>query len=153
MSSAKPAPSSLRQRKALSLLRPDPDVPALRQGELFRLGLAARLRAVIGSDSFRDVAQRTGFNHETVRRYLNGASEPGAEFLACFITAYQLSPGWVLFERGGPTAASMTRDALAEAGIDDLLGEVADRLSPLTDRQRLAPANAHSEQAGGRINL
>ncbi len=48
------------------------------------------------------VADRTGFNQETVRRYLI-SGPPGAEFLRAFCKAFNVSADWLLLGRGkGP---------------------------------------------------
>ena len=44
--------------------------------------LSKRLTATLADFSFREIARRTGYNPETVRRYLNGSSKIPADFVA-----------------------------------------------------------------------
>lgn len=110
--------------------------------ELFRLGLAARLRSGSRADAYRDISRRTGFNHESVRRYMLGLSQPTAEFVAVFAKAYRLSPAWLLLEEGASSPEGTARLALEGASLEDLFAEIARRLSPLA-----TPSPAQSKPA------
>ncbi len=55
------------------------------------------LRAALPRDwSHAEIARRTGFHSETVRRYMNGSSRIPASFLAACCRAYGLDPTAVL---------------------------------------------------------
>lgn len=87
---------------AQAVLRPPVTSPSRPAGHL---ELAARMRQVIGGQTFREVSDRTGANHETVRRYfLNG--KPNIAFLAAFCSAYDIRADWLLTGIGSPRRES-----------------------------------------------
>lgn len=65
----------------------------------FRCQLAQRLRDAVGSRSNRFVATVTGYNEETVRRYLRDGG-PSAEFLASVCREFGVSADWLLLGAG-----------------------------------------------------
>lgn len=65
----------------------------------FRCQLAQRLRDAVGSRSNRFVATVTGYNEETVRRYLRDGG-PSAEFLASVCREFGVSAEWLLLGFG-----------------------------------------------------
>lgn len=71
-------------------------------------GVVDRMVGVIGTLSYREVARRTRFNHETIRRYMNYLSEPGASFIVDFTRAFAVEPKWLLMGKGP------SREALAQ---------------------------------------
>lgn len=64
--------------------------------------IAARVREVCKGLKVQKVAELTGGNRETVRRYLHGESEPSAAFLAQLCRGLHLSPNWLLLGIGQP---------------------------------------------------
>lgn len=64
-----------------------------RPGDL--TGFHDRLESLMSGESMALVAQRTGVNHESVRRYRNGA-KPSAEFIAAVARVYGVSADWLL---------------------------------------------------------
>lgn len=61
----------------------------------WKLILAGRLRDVFGTMSIRDIADATGHNHETVRRFLASGS-PSVAFLVETSRAGGVSVDWLL---------------------------------------------------------
>ncbi len=61
----------------------------------WKLILAGRLRDVFGTMSIRDIADATGHNHETVRRFMASGS-PSVAFLVDTSRAYGVSVDWLL---------------------------------------------------------
>jgi hypothetical protein len=61
--------------------------------------VAERLTLAADWKPFADVAGRTGFHAETVRRYLRTGRFP-VQFLAAFCRAYEVEPRWMLFGEG-----------------------------------------------------
>lgn len=53
------------------------------------------MRHATGGASIREVADRTGLNRETVRRYMRHG-RPGAKFLALFCRAYDVDANRLL---------------------------------------------------------
>ena len=65
----------------------------------WKLILAGRLRDVFGTMSIRDIADATGHNHETVRRFLASGS-PSVAFLVETSRASGVSVDWLVGLRG-----------------------------------------------------
>jgi hypothetical protein len=82
--------------------------------------LHERLRAAVGSRSFRHVAEMTDTNHESVRRYLSGHS-PSVEFLGSLCKALNLNSDWLLFGRGPMKLEDVRSSVLRETPAPDLL--------------------------------
>src|SRR5690242_12763922 len=76
--------------------------PAKRRrfSQLYTTDLSERLRVVCGDFSFAEFARWTGFNHETVRRYVQGESSPSPVFLAVLCDTFGYSPEWLLMGTG-----------------------------------------------------
>lgn len=58
-------------------------------------GLRARLREAVRGRSYKELAVRTGYNAETVRRYF-GSGRASARFVAEVCRALDVDPGWLL---------------------------------------------------------
>lgn len=86
-----------------------------------------RLREVIGDDRYKAVASRTGFNPETVRRYLTSDCRIPAEFVAVVAVFYGVDPGSILVNN--PAAEHAPVDADREAS--DAAESLAEALLPL----------------------
>lgn len=92
----------------------------------FRCQLAQRLRDAVGSRSNRFVATVTGYNEETVRRYLRDGG-PSAEFLASVCREFGVCAEWLLL--GAGPMRHPPREALpgqTPIGGDEAPGEVAE---------------------------
>jgi transcriptional regulator with XRE-family HTH domain len=68
-------------------------------GPLMNDEIAARLRGALSGCSYRGVAARTGFHHESVRRYMRGESKIPAEFVSAVCAVYGVEPGTLLNDR------------------------------------------------------
>ncbi|MDX2115059.1 MAG: helix-turn-helix transcriptional regulator [Planctomycetota bacterium] len=95
--------------------------------------LHERITAVLGRQTYRAVAETTGHNAETVRRYLQGQA-PSVEFLSALCAHYDVSAQWLLTGQG-PMRQSQTRaHALSAANPAELLAAIAAALEKLTHR-------------------
>lgn len=95
--------------------------------------LHERLLAVVGNRTYRGIAELTGQNAETVRRYLQGAS-PSAEFLAALCARLDLNANWLITGHGPMQRSEQRRHALREANASELMAAVANALEQLTGR-------------------
>jgi transcriptional regulator with XRE-family HTH domain len=95
--------------------------------------LHTRLRAAVGSRSYREIGDLTGTNSETVRRYMLGQS-PSVEFLTGLCGALSLNAEWVLTGRGPMHRGEVRGHALREANPHELLTAVAETLERLLER-------------------
>jgi len=95
--------------------------------------LHVRMLDAAGDRTFRSVATMTGQNHETVRRYMQGAA-PSVDFISAFCEAFGLNANWLLTGRGPMKAAEMRGDALTQANPTELLTATAGTLEKLDDR-------------------
>lgn len=98
--SSPPAPSANTAASGGDARRAAPSAAAaLRPTINFRCQLAQRLRETVGARSNRFVATVTGYNEETVRRYLRDGG-PSAEFLAAVCREFGVSADWLLLGIG-----------------------------------------------------
>jgi len=95
--------------------------------------LHERLRAAVGNRSYRHVAELTGTNHESVRRYLSGQA-PSVEFLATLCNTLGLSSDWLIAGRGPMRLEDVRVAALQESPAPDLLMALAHTVEGLLDR-------------------
>ena len=95
--------------------------------------LQGRLRAAVGTRTYREVGGLTGTHHETVRRYLGG-TPPSVEFLSGLCTALGISGEWRLPGRGPMRRVEVRGHALREATASDLVGAMAATLERTLDR-------------------
>lgn len=95
--------------------------------------LHVRLHDAAGSRTFRAIASLTDQNHETVRRYMQGAA-PSVEFLAAFCESLGLNGNWLLTGQGPMRAEEMRGEALSKANPTELLTATAGNLEQLDDR-------------------
>ncbi|MFG0275287.1 MAG: helix-turn-helix domain-containing protein [Phycisphaerales bacterium] len=86
-----------------------------------------RICSVVEGLSFRELAECTGLNAETIRRYVRGA-DPSVAFIARLCEVFDLSAEWLLFGRGPRDRADAVEHALRSAGYGRLLAALADRL-------------------------
>ena len=63
------------------------------------LDIVDRMAETISGLSYREVSRLTGYNHETIRRYVTWRSEPGVAFLAVFVRKFKVDPVWLLTGR------------------------------------------------------
>lgn len=75
--------------------------PALRLAHdaTWMKGLSARLTDLTKDDTIASLADETGFNRETVRRYLS-RGRPSAEFVRVLCEAKGVSANWLLLGQG-----------------------------------------------------
>ena len=65
--------------------------------------LADRLCRVAEGVPLREIARCTGYNHETIRRYMLRGNVP-AHFVVAFADAFGVGPVWVLTGKGAMRA-------------------------------------------------
>lgn len=95
--------------------------------------LHERLHAVAGHLSYRRLAELTGQNSETVRRYMQGQS-PSVEFVSALCDRLGVSGEWLLTSRG-PKLQKDTKDhALRQSSPGELLAAMAAALESLAER-------------------
>jgi transcriptional regulator with XRE-family HTH domain len=95
--------------------------------------LHERLAAIAGSRTYRAVAELTGTNSETVRRYMQGQT-PSVEFLAALCNAFKINGEWLLCGRGPMKAEDVKSHALRSATGPELLTALVAAIERLTDR-------------------
>lgn len=95
--------------------------------------LHERIHTAVGGRTYRAIAELTGSNAETVRRYMMGQA-PSADFLAALCPALGLNAQWLLTGRGPMKASHIKAQALNEASAADLLAAMSRTLERLTDR-------------------
>lgn len=86
-----------------------------------------RINEVVRGLSFREVADITGLNAETIRRYVRGA-DPSVAFITRLCEAFDLSAEWLLHGRGPRNRDDAVEHALCSAGYGLLFAALADRL-------------------------
>lgn len=86
-----------------------------------------RIGEVVRGLSFRELAELTGLNAETIRRYVRGA-EPSVAFVTNLCDAFELSAEWLLHGRGPRDRGAAVEHALRSAGYARLFAALADRL-------------------------
>lgn len=96
-------------------------------------GLHDRIRQAVGVRSYRHVAELTGTNHESVRRYLTGQT-PSVEFLTQLSRALGLSTEWLLTGRGPMLLQDVRASHLRESPAPDLLMALASTVETLLVR-------------------
>jgi len=92
-----------------------------------------RLITVAGQMTYRALADITGTNHESVRRYMQGQS-PSAEFLSALCAKLDISGEWILTGRGPVRRRDLRPDALKQANPTELLSAMAGTLERLAAR-------------------
>jgi hypothetical protein len=95
--------------------------------------LHIRLQDAAGKRTFRAIASMTGQNHETVRRYMQGAA-PSVEFISAFCESLGLNANWVLTGRGPMRVEDVRPEALSQANPTELLTATAGNIEKLDDR-------------------
>jgi len=95
--------------------------------------LHVRLNDAAGDRTFRAIAELTGQNHETVRRYMQGAA-PSVDFVSAFCERLGLNANRLLTGRGPMKATDMRSEALALANPTELLTATAGNIEKLDDR-------------------
>lgn len=100
---------------------------------VYASGLHERISQVVGHRSSRAVAEATGANPESVRRYLGGQA-PSIEFLQALCKAFGISGEWMLTGRGPMKAADAREAALRQADAGELLSALAEAVERLISR-------------------
>lgn len=85
--------------------------------------ISDRLISLLSDDSYRKISKKTGYNPETVRRYMQGQSAP-ADFVAQICVMYDLDANHLLLGESRPAHES----ALRATPLESLLSEVGRRL-------------------------
>lgn len=106
------APGEAQSAPRIALRRSD---DAREQAELLR-----KLEHARGGLSFRELADMTGSNQESVRRY-HRFGQPSFEYVVRFCEALEISPNWLLFGRGAPSVSDPLNRLLVEATAPELL--------------------------------
>lgn len=88
---------------------------------------------MVGARTYRALADLTGQNSETVRRYMQGAA-PSTEFLAALCNRMDLNAHWLLTGQGPMRQSDTRAHALREANPSELLAAIAVALEELTRR-------------------
>lgn len=90
--------------------------------------LPDRLRSVLTVElqglAYREIANRIGMNHETVRRMFNGGT-PSAEFLGGLCKHFHIDADWLLLNRGSRKREDVVKWALQSCTASDLLRTLA----------------------------
>jgi len=92
-----------------------------------------RLRSLMDGRAATEVADRTGFHVDSVRRYIGG-QKPSLEFLTAVCHAYGVSAEWLLEGFGEPHQDEAKVQALREADPADLLVVMAEQMAELRGR-------------------
>jgi len=95
--------------------------------------LHQRIHAVAGHMTYRALAECTGNNSETIRRYMQGQS-PSAEFLTALCSHFDLNAQWLILGQGPAKRAEARAHAIRQANPGELLAAIADALEKLTQR-------------------
>lgn len=92
-----------------------------------------RIQAVAGRMTYRALADATGHNAETIRRYMQGQA-PSVEFLSAICARLDVSAQWLLTGRGPMKSSDARAHHLREANPSELLSAIAEALERLTER-------------------
>lgn len=95
--------------------------------------LHERMHTVVGSLSYRVLADATDLHPETVRRYMRGQA-PSAEFLSALCFKFDVNAQWLLTGQGPIRHAETRAHALRNANPSDLLTGIGASLERLNDR-------------------
>jgi hypothetical protein len=82
--------------------------------------LLSRLEQARGGLSFRELAELTGTNQESVRRY-HRFGQPSFEYVLRFCEALEISPNWLLLGKGVAPLGDPLNKLLVEASAPELL--------------------------------
>lgn len=86
--------------------------------------IVERLARAFRGYSYREIAQHTGYHHETVRRYLSGISRIPAEFLAQACINFSWIDANLILGTTSPAMQSVLRGLSTQ----DLIGELGRRI-------------------------
>jgi transcriptional regulator with XRE-family HTH domain len=95
--------------------------------------LHERLQNVTAHRSFRALADLTGQNPETVRRYMSGQA-PSVEFLSALCVKLGVNAEWLLTGRGPARVDQIRAHALKDANAAELLQAMAATIERLAER-------------------
>lgn len=82
--------------------------------------LVARLEQARSGLSFRELAEMTGTNQESIRRY-HRFGHPSFEYVLRFCVALEISPNWLMLGKGAAPASDPLNRLLVEATAPELL--------------------------------
>lgn len=86
--------------------------------------MAAVIRKSAGERSFREISEATGFNRESVRRWINAESRIPADFVASFCIAFAIPLEAIMYDNSAETDPSRVDDT------NDLARSAAVALQP-----------------------
>lgn len=109
-----------------------------------------RLAVVVGGMPYRQVAEQTGLNAESVRRYMNGHA-PSLEFVAAVCAKFGVNAQWLLSGRGPMKSKDIRAHALNEANAAELLAAMARTIEALTERVDRLERHIHTLDARVRV--
>jgi transcriptional regulator with XRE-family HTH domain len=95
--------------------------------------LTERLIAAAGDRTYRSLADLTGTNAETVRRYMQGQA-PSVEFLAALCAALGINEQWLISGRGPMRANQLKTHVLKDASPSELLSAMAGTIERIAER-------------------
>jgi len=95
--------------------------------------LHERLLSIVGDQTYRSIAQRTGASPETVRRYLQGQA-PSVDFLSAICDTYDINANWLFTGEGARNNVEQRAETLRASSPAELLAAIADALELLTSR-------------------
>ena len=78
--------------------------------------VGARLKAVRGHRTQREVAERVRSTKMSVSRYESGERVPDAVYLATFCTEFDVDAGWLLLGKGVPPSVTVDLPATGTQG-------------------------------------
>ena len=121
-------------------------------------GLHERMQMLLGEMTYKSVADLTGTNQETVRRYMQGQT-PSVEFLAALCRRLDLNAHWLLTGDGTMRVGDGRRTGSGETPGEMLLAltemvervvERVDRLERFVQEMEVRYVGGTIEEEGGR---
>jgi hypothetical protein len=81
--------------------------------------ISARLASALRAESYRGIARQTGYNPETVRRYLSGTSKTPADFLGQINRVYDDIDLFMILDTPTPTSRVLAKHIPTPKLIDE----------------------------------
>lgn len=94
--------------------------------------ISQRLNIMIGENSYRAISELTGYNTETVRRYICGLSKVPADFIGRVAELYGLDANQIIL---GHRFIEMDSEGspLQQVSTENLINEIGRRLTMIED--------------------
>ncbi len=100
--------------------------------EVLELELSQRLQSALSDHTLRAIGSETGFNSETIRRYMGGTSKIPAVFIGRVAEIYSKDLNWLLL--GQETdPESIRQPNIKEIPTDALINELGRRMKMIED--------------------